>query len=369
MIEQLPNGKHRVRVYLGGRAIYTKVHETRKAAVNDEASWNARLVRGSWIDPKAGRMPVAKVVDKFLASRPGMVAPKTVITETYLLGLLTPAFKRLPIGIVAATDVQEELQRHSADHSRSTLDRLKSVLSMTFKHAIALRLIEDNPVQGVRTPEGRIDHERAQMYPYTLAELREVSAALTAEHPDGDIALFLGLTGLRWGEMAALRPRDVLRVPYNAVRVTRSLSTSQPVRDQTKTGRDRVVPVPSEAWPVIERRLPGLSADDLIFTTRGRPLGGWAWKSRTRWSSHSRCRRVHDLRHTACTWWLSSGVDPKTAQSWSGHASASMLLERYGHALPGASAVALARLESLLAPSTDTSPTQTNTRKGGRRAR
>ena len=355
MITKLGPKRYRVRIYHAGREIYSRVHDTSAAAKADEASWASRLAGGSWVDPKAGRLPLGKVIDQFLETRPGLVAPKTFVTETYLMGLVSPSLRRLPLGLVESADIAAELARHSMTHSRSTLDRLKSVLSMAFKYAATQRLTDRNPVKGVRTPQGRTDTERTEMWPYSLDELRAVAASLTAVHPDGDIALFLGLTGLRWGELAALRPRDVLEVPHRAVRVARSLSTGQAVKE-TKNGRVRLVPIVGEAWAVLEARLPGLAPNDLIFSTQGRPLGGWAWKSRVRWAEHAQGRRVHDLRHTAATLWLGSGMDVKTVQNWLGHVTASMTLDRYSHYLPGAAAAGLARMEAVLNTGTGTSP-------------
>ena len=90
-----------------------------------------------------------------------------------------------------------------------------------------------------------------------------------------------------------------------------------------------------EIWPHVVAAMEGLQADDLLFTnTEGRRLNGWAWKQRVRWAETARGRRVHDLRHTAASLWLSSGVPPKTVQAWLGHSSATLTLDTYSHFLP-----------------------------------
>lgn len=43
-------------------------------------------------------------------------------------------------------------------------------------------------------------------------------------------------------------------------------------------------------------------------------------------SSHT----IKDLRHTAATLWLASGIDPKTVQTWLGHATMTLTVDRYG---------------------------------------
>lgn len=335
-VQRLTNGKWRVRVKVGGREVYSKVHKTRREAVADEAEQSQRLSHGTWVDPRAGRAPVSQVVQDYLASRPGMVASKTLVTERYLLARISPAFARLPVGAVTRLDVQEELGRQAESWSTSSVKRFRSVLSALFSNVVDRQLRYDNPVKATRVPPGAADRDRTEMYPFSLAELREVAADLMTQHPDGDLALFLGLTGLRWGEVEALRVRDVLEIPHRAVRVSRSSPTGHPVRSTTKGGKDRVVPLVDEVWAIVARRLGGgRGPDDLLFTnTRGDRLNGWAWKSLVNWADYARGRRVHDLRHTAATLWLSSGVPPKTVQNWLGHASATLTLDRYAHFIP-----------------------------------
>ncbi len=58
--------------------------------------------------------------------------------------------------------------------------------------------------------------------------------------------------------------------------------------------------------------------------------------------------RRHDLRHAAITAWLNSGVTVKTAQRWSGHKRASVLLDTYLGVMRDDETVSLARVEQAL---------------------
>jgi integrase len=58
-----------------------------------------------------------------------------------------------------------------------------------------------------------------------------------------------------------------------------------------------------------------------------------------------RAVRRHDLRHAAITAWLNAGVTLKTAQRWSGHRTASVLLNTYLGVMRDDLAVSLARVE------------------------
>lgn len=332
-VKKLPSGRWRARIREGRAYIASKTFDTKGAAAAWEAEQKLKLAGGVWVDPKAGRRPVAEVAEAYLLTRPGLVSSKTLTTERYLLKCMSPSFARLPVSAVSADDVQAELGAHVAGWATASLKRYRGVLSALFTYAVSRHLRSGNPVQGTKVPTG--ENAPEEMHPFMLDELREVAAELLARADDGDIALFLGLTGLRWGELEALRVRDVLQVPFKAVRVVRSAPTGHEIRETTKSRKPRVVPVADEAWPVLAKRLDGRGADELVFTDpKGERLGGWAWKSRLKWAEHSRGRRVHDLRHTAATLWISSGVPPKTVQAWLGHATASMTMDRYAHYLP-----------------------------------
>ncbi len=70
----------------------------------------------------------------------------------------------------------------------------------------------------------------------------------------------------------------------------------------------------------------------------------------TAFGEDSPLRRVrrHDLRHAAITAWLNAGVPLKTAQSWSGHRSVSVLLSTYLGAMKGDDELSLSRFEAFL---------------------
>ena len=45
--------------------------------------------------------------------------------------------------------------------------------------------------------------------------------------------------------------------------------------------------------------------------------------------------RLHDLRHSAVALWFATGASPKEIATRAGHTSVSVVLDRYGHLLPG----------------------------------
>jgi integrase len=56
--------------------------------------------------------------------------------------------------------------------------------------------------------------------------------------------------------------------------------------------------------------------------------------------------RVHDLRHTAATFWLAAGLSVHATAELLGHVDAALVLRLYGHALPQETSTAADRLEA-----------------------
>jgi len=282
------------------------------------------------------------------------VAGKTYREEGYALKSLPAVFSNRPVGAVRVADLDglfaAMVKRGLA---RSSVSRFRNTISSFFGWAVRERLIARNPASESRVPRGTGTEHRAEVYPFTLEELRALHADIVAKIEDrdaADLVLVLGLTGLRWGELSALRVRDVQMVPYAALRVSRSRPDGQAVRTVTKGGTDRTVPLVADVADVVAPLLEGRAPDAPLFPNRAGQMRLLSnWKRSTHWDKNSRGRRVHDLRHTAATLWLTSGVDAKTVQNWLGHSTAKLTLDTYAHWLgTDADAAAIARLDAIL---------------------
>jgi integrase len=197
---------------------------------------------------------------------------------------------------------------------------------------------------------GLAQREWREIFPFTPAELRAVHAALlaTTTKANADVALVLGLTGMRWDELVALRVRDVQHLPYPALRVSRSKPDGEPVRSITKGGKPRTVPLTDDAAAIILPLLEGRTPDALVFPSATDSFrSGKHWKRNAHWSQHGMGRRVQDLRHIAATLWLQSGVDLKTVQAWLGHSTDKLPADNYSHYVASdADTAAIARMKA-----------------------
>ena len=360
MINKLPSGKWRVRVKSKGEVVADQSFDRKGDAEQWEAAQKRALTLGEFVDPKRGKESLGSVADRWMESRSHSVASKTLSVEGHSLHAHLPAtLRNKPVSAVRPSDLDALYATMLGSLSRSTVVRFRNTLSSLFGWAERDGLIARNPVVKSQVPRGRGQDAKQELFPFSLPELRSLHTALAAESPEqADVAIALGLTGLRWGELVALRVRDVQSVPNRALRVSRSAPDGQPIRTQTKGGQARSVPLPAELVPIIAARAEGKGPDDLLFSpARGARLNGPNWKRAVKWSAHAGGRRVHDLRHTAATLWLSNGIDPKTVQKWLGHSTMTLTVDTYSHWMgEDADAAAMAKMDVALGDTTGTQP-------------
>lgn len=356
-ISKTSNGRFRARVKSGRQVVASKTFDLKRDAEAWEAAQKRALSLGEFVDPKAGKESLGSAVERWMKGRAGTVAGSTLKADKALLLNVPKTLSHRPVSAVHSQDVEALLgaliQRGMA---RSSVVRFRAVLSSFYGWAVRTKLVAKNPVAGTRVPKGTGVKPKREVYPFVIDELREVAASLKGNQ--ADVCLFLGLTGLRWGELVALRVRDIAEVPYAAVRVARSAPDGQEVRATTKGDGGRTVPLTAELVPIVKAWAAGKRPNQLLFTSaEGSRLNGSNWRRSTGWSKLNRGRRVHDLRHTAATFWLSSGIDPKTVQAWLGHASMTLTVDLYSHWMGSAADhAAILRIDSLLGDAGGTAP-------------
>jgi integrase len=149
------------------------------------------------------------------------------------------------------------------------------------------------------------------------------------------------MQGLRWGELAGLQVGDRVMVPGPGLRLSRAVLASngggELYLDTLKNKRARTVPLVPVVVPIVDRWSADKSPGEWLFAApAGGPLRETNWQRSISWREAKATigrpeLRVHDLRHTAASVWLTSGADPKVVQRVLGHATADMTMDLYGH--------------------------------------
>jgi integrase len=227
--------------------------------------------------------------------------------------------------------------------SNSTIRNVLMPLRVIFREAIEDRIVSVTPFDQLRRlPRGRKEEERER-----VADPEEATKLLAAL-PEDDRAVWATAlyAGLRRGELLALRWRDV-DLAKGVVRVERSYDVKEHVftDPKSKKGKRRVRLAPSlrdelaehkervmreaESWDGME--------DRLVFGGGERPISpnALAVRAKEAWGKAKlNPIGLHECRHTCVTWWVKAGVNIKTVQTWAGHSSITITLDRYSKHLP-----------------------------------
>lgn len=320
---------------------------------SDATEWltetSAKLTTGTWVAPEAGRLTVADVYRGWSASQ-AHIAPKTAATrKSVWTSRVEPQWGRVPVADVKTAAIRAWVAKMKSDGvGVPTIENAFGLLRQVLGAAVEDSRIPRNPCEGVKLPK----RQHADRGYLTHAQ---VLALADAVERDGIVVRFLAYTGLRWGEMAALRVQDfdMLR---RRVNVSRSVTESGGLVWSTpKSHERRSVPFPAALADDLAKAMIGKDRDALVFTDmRGGVLRNSNWRSRVFSTAVEICQREanaqrskelaatgeavtaqfpvvtpHDLRHTAASLAISAGANVKAVQRMLGHAKASMTLDVY----------------------------------------
>jgi len=235
-----------------------------------------------------------------------------------------------------------------------TIIQAFGILRQVLGAAVDDNRIPRNPCSGVPLPKsehadrGYLSHAQVATLAATMERLPEV-------------VRFLAYTGLRWGEMAALRVQDfdMLR---RRVNVSRSVTEAgKLVWSTPKTGKRRSVVFPASLTEELAALMVGKTREDLVFTNlSGGVLRGSNFRPRFFDQAVEKCQKVdetfptitpHDLRHTAASLAVSAGANVKAVQRMLGHARASMTLDVYADLFDDDLEVVAAQLDTAITTS------------------
>lgn len=242
---------------------------------------------------------------------------------------LLPRFGELLTDRVMKRDVEEFMaalaEAGKAEKTRSGIFKL---LSQVFTFAELQGWCERNPCRSVRRPRVR---ECSEIRFLSQAELETLIATVdVSKKPFGstDRAIFLtaAMTGMRQGELLALRWRDV-DWTAKRIRVRRNFTRGHWSTPKSRSG-ERSVPLANKVAEELrthQRRSGFSDEDDLVFAN---PLSGEVlphgplvrrFKKALK-AAGVRKIRFHDLRHTFGTRMAASPEVPmRKIQEWMGH--------------------------------------------------
>lgn len=314
-----------------GRTTDKRGFKTKREADAWASTVEVSKLRGEFVTDSAGRVTVSELGEARLEARRAVVKPTVHRVEgiDWRKRVLPRWGDRAVVSIRPSEITAWVAELHASGLSATVIARSFGILAGILDDAVTDRSLARNPARGVKLPRKR----PAPRTYLTHAEVDALAdACLTPER--ALIVRLLAYTGLRWGEMVALRVRhlDMLRrrihVEDNAPEVG-----GVPTPGTPKTHERRSVPFPAFLAADLARQCEGRGRDVLVFgdgrkfVRRGKSGSGWLDRAVVR----AGVPRVtaHELRHTAASLAISAGATPLAVQRLLGHASAAMTLDTY----------------------------------------
>ena len=290
-----------------------------------------------------------RYVEHDRARKPSTVQGYRIIVRSTLL----PAFGDKPLENITTRMIESWLA--GLETAASTRRKALVLMHGIFQRARKVYGLTVNPVADVEKPVQRRSGDIDVYSP------EEVMALVRAAGSEQDAAIFMvaAFTGLRRGELVALRWRDV-DFASHTIRVRASFAGGH--LTTPKSGKVRSVPMAPQvavALAKLGQRPAWTADDDLVFTgPRGEYLDARALVRRYETAlkrAGLRRLRFHDLRHTFGTRMIAK-ADIRRVQEWMGHADI-QTTQKYLHYVPReADAALVAEAFAIDAPAGEPEP-------------
>jgi len=353
MAIQERQGKSRTRyavvMRVNGKSEYFGTFDSRAEA--EEAEVEAKYVRKQIRSGRmsasavATRRTVGDLADEYIKSLESTRAKAHSSRADYtrIMAYWRARIGSIKLSEIRQLDIHQLLEELSAKYQPATVDGYLTPLSGCFSWAIAKHWMTEHPCKGLDFINDRGNRaSRDYLWLRTRGEIEQFIAAF--EPGDWrDIAIVAIATGLRIGEVQALRWSDV-SLERRLITVQRS------VKGPTKSRKIRHVPVLNSALPTLRaRRLAGGGAT-LVFPGE---KGGYFSRSSLRKRVSAALAvarfdsgiRIHDLRHTFASHWMANGGDIFKLSKVLGHSSVKVTEKFYAHLAPDAFNEDLGRVE------------------------
>lgn len=302
----------------------------------------AKLVRGDWYDPQAGKESLSAYAKRWEAAQVSAEGTARIVDNALRLHIV-PALGAQRIASIRKTEVQGFVKGLEAKGlAPGSVRNIYDVLFRLLESAVEDRVIGSSPCKRIALPK---DHDDEVDVP-RLEAVQAVTDALDERWRV--LPVVLAGSGLRVGELLGLKREDV-DTKAGTIRVERQRLQSNAIAPLKSKSSKRTVPVGKVVTKALAAHLLQFPASDeaLFVDELGEPLTYRRWK---RLLSEATAAVVnddgnvvrtkleltsHSFRHFAASALISGGASVKQVQTFLGHASAVITLRTYAHLWPG----------------------------------
>jgi integrase len=360
-----------------GRQRSAGTYSSRRAAERAANREEAKVREGSWHDHSRGQVTFAEYVETVWLPSKHVETSTLAAYRSYLDKHFVPTYGKRPMGKILPTEIQRWVTTATTSGlSAASVRKYHTMLHSVFERALRDRVVTFNPCAHTELPKV----VKKKVRTLTPEEYVAILISLPAQHR---LMVETAInTGLRWGELIALKPRHLdlikrqLSVEETVVEVSIKNSPTGSrmlTKPYPKDNEPRTMGLPEDLVTQLADSITTrhLGPDDLLFATReGTPISRNTFRTRV-WRPAIKASgvdfdvRVHDLRHAHASWLLAGGSDLKSVMDRMGHAQITTT-QKYLHTLPDADAKNLDALTKTRGQNGATTATGTPTAVGPR---
>jgi integrase len=304
-----------------------------------------RVREGRWHDSSLGAITFRDYVEKTWLPSKHIELTTRAAYQSNLDKHFFPFFGDRPMGRILPSNVQEWVTMATAQGlAPRSVRKYHVMLHSIFRRAVRDQLILTNPCEHTELPKVVLRRSRT----LTPEEFDQLIRAIPEQHR---LMVETAMeTGMRWGELIALRPRHIdflrrqLTVEETIIEVSKRHSPTSArmiVKPYPKDNEARTFGVREQWLDAIAEHISSrsLGRDELLFGTEaGTPISRNTFRTRI-WLPAVKASgldfnvRMHDLRHAHASWLLAGGADLKGVMERMGHAQI-QTTQKYLHTLP-----------------------------------
>lgn len=247
----------------------------------------------------AGRS-VRETLDLWMKERPNSVKPSTLSRDKQIVRNLPKDFLSLDLASITFSEVSAVVNGWPGKDG--TRKRVRTTLQAFFTWCVRKKFIDETPARDIRVAE---TSPPSGPNPFTWDRIQEIADATRDKHPYiADAMLLAAHTGVRLGELRAIRVGDYVQVPHQHLRISHNHPENQAEETTPKSGKSRFIPLDPVAAAIVKRLAAGRAPDEyLLVTERGCQINSGNMRRAMGWKDLADGHNWKDLRHTAAVEW------------------------------------------------------------------
>lgn len=267
-----------------------------------------------------------------------------------VINILNENWPDKKVNQVKTADLQKLLNEYAKDHVKSSVRRIRSIISAFVKYAVGEGIIyKDFTVN--TTVYSEKDSKPTDLKFLEVDEMKALLAEMQGREDSSSRMIYTSLlTGMRYAEVASLTPEDV-DLDQMTISVNKSWDSIKNENKPTKTkSSNRTIPIPEilaeemETWNFDQKQ---------IFTSKFSPYpptnNGVNKRLRLALKKiNAKPITFHGLRHTFASFLILNDVPVQVIAEWLGHADANITISFYAHLMENKRASEKERVLSFL---------------------